>query len=237
MMTYMHADGEGTTRYNSQLDVISAHNKLVGNGQLPDLLAHAEEMVHKFAVADLFGLRLLHKHNDITDGERMVEFEAQRAMRAGATVPVLETVCVKLGNIESPSIWAFARNGMPLPLEYSIRLPVAVIQNAMTERREFVEALAREVYERELQDVIGLCMPNFEFASKHVSPDHGIMIERSDHVRRANVISVEDRRDIDPSNFIPTTWTFGGAFVGCGPTCEIEDDGTHKKVDHVPDDD
>jgi hypothetical protein len=236
-MTYVHTNEEQATRYNSQLDVIRANNKLASSGQFPDFLARTEQLVHKFGVMGLFGVRLLHKHNDIGSDEIMVEFEGHRATRMGALVPVLETLCIKASGIEGPSIFVFARDGTPLPMEYSIQTSAAGTRGVLEKHRDFIRSFAREVYEYGLQDVIGLCVPNSEFCTKYMRSESSILVERSDHARRANVIFVGDRGDVDLSNVIQTTWTFTNTGIGCGAVCEEQDGGGHKKVDHIPDDD
>ncbi len=223
-----------TVFYNSQLNVTSANNKLQNSRVLPELLARTEQLVQKFGVVGMFGVRLLHKHNNISIGERMVEFEGQYRTRTGKLVPVLETVRTKSSAVECPSIMALERDGTPIPLEYSMRISMSDTQDLAKKHGTFFKAFAELVHEYELQDVIGLYLINNEFSEKYISNSCSVLVERSDDIRDANIIFIEDPRDIDPSTVIQTSWTFTDAGIGCGSVCERQDDGGHKKVDHHP---
>jgi hypothetical protein len=93
---------EATTIYNSLMPIEDA-SAILADPDLPSALSELANVILRHRLSDVFGIRLLHAHNRVFQGERMIELEEHRLGH-----PCLTTVATNsYANVlpHAPSIW------------------------------------------------------------------------------------------------------------------------------------
>lgn len=188
--------------YNNLSLVETADDFVRGNGNLQSLLLSAERMFIDADVTDIFGVRLLHKHNDIAEGELMLE--DLEVLSDGR--PALATVRTAAwhGRSFTPSIWRCLPDGGTVALEFCDAALRPASPHLFDEHRELFAAFHRLSVRHGLDKVLGLCLRSGALQPQ----DDEMLVEVVDGRRDANVLAIEKRTGLDMGQLIETIWEF-----------------------------
>lgn len=236
----MHATVDATTKiYNSLPSVEQANAELEAMDRA-EVLDELCRIIVDHNLQDVFGIRLLHKHNVIESHEMMVEIEELTAQGEPCLVTAPRVDFASAGS--APNSWKLSSGSTPEwhPLEYSTDAVVAECPNVETSGpffREFRIALEK----LNATEILGPCVIGREYYKRHRPGQPSILAETTDLVRRANVVKFELEEAYAKERLIQTTWQAAKTSTDSAQTtcvvacisisaCVVDANGTHNKV-------
>jgi hypothetical protein len=188
-------------RYNGLLGIVEA-NRALGTIGGEETVGKILSVIADAGLEDIIGIRLLHRHNNISDNEMM--FESDVVDDDGFA---LVTSAVGTSQIEAPSSnsWQFSGSGY-LPTEFSDpRLlvdPDFSVRNHQCTFNRLSEALCD--YRAEV--VLGPCVNYSEFVSSFSPGVNSAFLEKTDSDNRLNVVRYISVTDPAFTNSAKTKW-------------------------------
>lgn len=218
--------------YNSLTDVITAESALKGKKDHILTFAKMAEDVAAAGATELFGLTLLHRHNDVPPGQRMEEdldaddFAAALRMQLEAS-PAPDAVPISWKVRKSAAGYSL------VPLEFSRRAFAFGLYEKAMAHPAAIERLCERIWKGGLADIVGISLLRFDEIG---SPDH-VLVETESAETVANVVRAIPRAEVDLSETVVTNWRFVEEGSGTAPTagcnpdviCVKDYDGRHKK--------
>lgn len=192
-----------SNNYNTLQDVIVADDELSQMGR-DGVLTPLLEVISKYKLQNVVGLRLLHNHNHIHTDEIMLEGEEESNHEK-----CLTTKATRLSEVRKkyyPNSWAL--DGTLIPLEYSSDTFVKYDSLIISNHSSFIQEFNNELKKLGVNHLIGLYLLNRKFFNEEV-PGRGMeyrLMETTDIARRANVLRFEKSDTIDKENIIDTVW-------------------------------
>ena len=164
---------------------------------------------------EIFGVRLLHRHNIISFNESMVESNEY----IDGIGSCLVTKPREADLIKFPNHWSIA-DSAAIPLEYSVDHLVSITDIPASVFKDLVLEAGRILTSSQLQSILGICVIRRDYFSTRPD-DRAILIETSDVTSRANIVRFEDGKNFDPKSLITTTWTARREDdgTGCNTSC------------------
>jgi hypothetical protein len=218
--------------YNASLLVDEAHKQLNGSLNKEKALQALCSVIKRHNLASEIGIRLLHRHNDISSGELMVEdVEVGSDKVLTLTTRPLGVEAITNSEIH-PNSWKFT-DGSYVPFEFSAKRVLADIVSPET-RRACFEDMADVLKQFGVEEWLGPCV-NLSPAFEAYKPNaNSILSEVSDEDARHNVVRYVDQAEIDPGKTIETSWSVSLSPEGTSPNrvctrvCQILPDGRHQ---------
>ena len=196
--------------YNGLKEAEEANQVLLERSNFETLLKEAGPWICKHEMQDYIGLRLLHKHNDLSAGDRMVEYFSDEyddgALVTGKFLPVDESSGEPLKAV--PSIWAAAsvENEEPFfALEYTTDEGGRAAYAKISTQQEFLVGLRSILAGHNLEDLIGIS--SITRLSLKAKADQ-VFMELIDLDLVENVLLLTDVKDPLMSSSIQTSWRF-----------------------------
>jgi hypothetical protein len=186
--------------YNSLLDVADAHRKLESLGG-DDALAPLLSVIFEAGLEAFIGIRLLHKHNDISADEIMHErmvVDDEGFSLVTAAMPRADVVDVACNS------WQLSDTGY-IPVEYSdSNLLCAGFD--VKKYASVLGDLARLIRSGGVADILGPCLNYSEAVGLHAPSADSAFLEKTDAVVRSNVVRYVLRDDVAFTNSAKTKW-------------------------------
>lgn len=215
--------------YNSLLDVRNASalaETPAGRVTLDRLLSRIAEA----SMADRIAVRLLHKHNDLVDGERMREF-----LGYDEEGPALVTAAeaASEGNVRANS-W-MVKDGAVVPVEWS---DAGLVQSPGNDDHllGLFDRLAAELKTSGLDNVFGPAL-HYSNAIEQLKPTStSALLEKTDRDGRANVLRFVERNSVDFHASVETKWSASRGIdttgkpiwmASCTCFCSVSPNGGH----------
>lgn len=184
--------------YTDLASVEAADRAVRANDALTGFLTGAAGILHAHGMARRFGIGLLHRHNALQPGERMVELEGTvDAEPALVTRPVHDGAAA----CGVPSVWATVAGGFR-PLEYTTD-PGAVSCYAGDVPAAFLDDFHAFASASPVGRFLGLAVVDRGFYDG-AAPDE-VALELSNLIERANVVFMRPR-DTTGAKAIATAW-------------------------------
>jgi hypothetical protein len=191
--------------YNLLNDVESANTFLRSKGNFDDVLMEIGRLVIGFNLQNLLGVRLLHKHNDISSRQFMIE-DQENSVSDGLT---LTTRRMNRSNINFdyiPSIWRCCVDGSIEPIEFCRSTLTDVEVSFFLTHMHIFQNIAVLIKSHGLEQVLGLCLLN-KSSLPHDS-DSEALVEYIDIFRSANIVKIRPKWMTSNLNYLETTWEF-----------------------------
>lgn len=190
---------EHATGYNALLGIAEAHRTLEEIGG-DEVVGELLSVIYEAGLGDEVGIRLLHKHNDITSSEIMFEVggvdEEGFALITSAS-PVHEAseyVC---------NSWRL-ENDRFVAVEFSTK---ALLKKVDASRLKLLfETLSRVILEKKVENLLGPSINYSEDVLSHAPTENYAFLEKTDFEDRANVVRFVDRNDEAFENSAKTKW-------------------------------
>jgi hypothetical protein len=217
-----------STIYNSLPDVIIADKRLKSldwDAVLDDL----SDVILAHKLQDVFGIRLLHIHNEIGPDEIMLELEENFDGRRKC----LSTVAMNMLNVSAatyPNSWMLWQGQME-PLEHSSDPEVSLSAIARQRISSFFTDFADVLRGHGAEQLLGPCVIRRRFYATKPN-DRAILIEVTDNIRRANLLHFADPTEYETNNLIDATWivrsrSANESLVKCKQRCAASSCVTH----------
>jgi hypothetical protein len=163
------------------------------------------EVICNHGLEDWIGIRLLHRHNSLTNGEIMLEAEEQHSTE-NATLTTMATRLSRIKHQFSPNSWV-AEGGRFFPMEYSQDAAIILGPDFPEEYREFFVEFEAVLSAFGVTKLLGPAILRRNFFDKHKPEAPAILVETSDDARRANTVRFVKEGQYDWNTLIQTTWT------------------------------
>jgi hypothetical protein len=230
--------------YNLLPDVETADGELSRRGR-ELLLETLGDVIRKHALGHCFGIRLLHRHNELDGDEIMVEAE-EHDSAIGYSLTTIATASAYVTATIQPNGWQY-HGGQYVPLEWSTDAEVTAVPEALARFPHFFADFAEALEREDVSFLLGPCVISRDFARVHRPSPGSIFIENCDVKRRANILRFEDPERYDPRKLIQTTWVVASSDnetdcnpacipSGCNPVtaCVVDTNGHTSQTAHVP---
>jgi hypothetical protein len=204
--------------YNLLPDVETADADLTQLGRA-SLLERLGDVIRAHDLCSKFGIRLLHRHNSISDTEVMVEREEHSAA-LGHCLTTMAADAPQVSDAPLPNSWKL-HDGAYVPLEWSADAEVTSVVDPVGRHGEFFSDFAAVLSEHECAGILGPCVIARDFARRHRPSPSSIFIETCEDARRANVVRFDDPERYASQKLIQTTWVVSSrsAETDCNPDC------------------
>lgn len=200
----MHTStGLTSENYNSLLDVAQADEclQLIGRKQALETLL---SVIREHQLEKHLGLRLLHKHNEIANGEIMVEESVFDEIGFSlVTRPVHKE---SLNKDVIPNSWQLTDAGF-VPSEYSYAHLLDSPQLMPDRYPEIFSALAKKISDLNLSKLVGPCLNYSSYVEAHRSTAESILFETTNIAERANVLRYADQNEPVLQRTRETKWS------------------------------
>jgi hypothetical protein len=193
-----------TTHYNLLPTVIDADQKLKSNDR-DVALRTLSSVIVRHGLGRSLGIRLLHKHNDIADGEIMGEdIEIDNA---GAFTLVTEPKNFALRCDEEwrANSWKLVK-GSYVPLEFSRKDLLADTEISPSAQSQCFSELATVLRVLRLEHLLGPSVNVGPVVEAHRPSGDTILSEITDEEYRRNIVKFVDLSEVDQSKVIETAW-------------------------------
>lgn len=216
--------------YNALHPIAVAQRELEIRGG-EELVGSLLSIIAEGKLADVFGVRLLHKHNDVSANEIMLESAVQDA--EGFAL-VTEAVNAKKARQFLPNSWRRAVDGY-VPIEFS---ESRVVHSGATieDHRVVLDALGEKIVELGVSDILGPSLNYSEYVGGFAPSGDAAFLEKTDTANRANVVRFVLRSDEEFANSAKTKWhakrmiDSSGKVVwmtACNCFCSVAPEGGH----------
>ncbi|MBX9786737.1 MAG: hypothetical protein K2Y08_05305 [Alphaproteobacteria bacterium] len=192
--------------YNSLPEVEDADANVRQIPSVPLFLQRAESLVAQYKLEPYVGLRLIHKHFPLSDGQLMIEeYHVVDGIPSLVTSPhaLEETIMAAI-----PSSWIFSNNLKQDPYIFEASTDPAVKEaiTKLKENPEFFDEMRKLLTEYELLSFFSVAILQRTSLIVHEGQSY---LEESYTDPNESIIQVCDDSKISP-NAITTTWSFKG---------------------------
>ena len=226
--------------YNRLMDVNSADAKLTRAARAASLQELAN-IIERNGLEKKLCIRLLHKHNDVSDNERMIEYDSLDQEGFALVTRAIDITSSEYDVVTNS--WQLTSTGW-MSVEFSKR---SLLEepgiNPETQRKAFAEIA--EVIERlGLADILGPALSYSAYVDEQRPSDGWNLLERSAIENRANVLRYQSPKEFNSLGNIETKWIavsqqtvdgkrvwFASARCACSVSPEGGHEGTHV---HLP---
>lgn len=195
-----HSSASSASVYNALYEVAEANKVLRSRGG-EDTVGRYLSIVARANLQEHVGMRLLHKHNDISTDEIMLE--TAEFDQEGFALVTAATRMDGTKNIVCNS-WQATRDGY-VPVEYSASVVMAPAFDA-SEHADTFEELASALMKDGMSDLLGPCLNYSSYVSAFAPSIDAAFLEKTDFANRANVVRYVKRDDVAFQNSAKTKW-------------------------------
>lgn len=191
---------DGFKLYNTLPEVEIANEKLQKSRSFEQFLVEARELAQEHNLEESMGIRLIHRHTDITDNEIMVEkhenFKGQDALVTRPASKISETEA-------APASWIFDGEQYHV-FEYSYDAHVPKVVEAVKNSPDFLNKFASLLKKYSYQNLIALAITDREWFQNYVGKNS--FLEQS--YNEPTFASVVTADELEDANSITTAWSF-----------------------------
>lgn len=205
--------------YNSLPAVYDADEVLNAKPERAAFFQEVGDLICRHELDAFVGVSLLHKHNDVGEGQIMVEHYDESTYDRPALV--MQRVAWEEMPARVPVVMKVGGDGASLlPMEHSAIAPALDAYGKLSEKMEaFAPAFCDVIRKYGYEDLIALCIRRESVLSLGTGEE---LLEKTDVARVANVTAAEQ---IAPgARSVPTTWWFvpseGGSETRKCNSCE-----------------
>ena len=226
----LQTGAEQAASYNALLPIADAQRafqKRGGNLAVDTLLS----IVADAGAEAVVGIRLLHKHNDISAGEIMLERnevddEGFALITSAVPCDVRPAVC---------NSWQITERGL-VPIEFS-QPGIVVAQFDMREHEDLFCRLSDAIIALGVEDILGPSLNYGAYVEAFAPSSGAAFLEKTDFENRANVVRYVNRSDAEFTNSAKTKWhakrivdSTGKAtwMTACNCFCSVFPEGGHQ---------
>jgi hypothetical protein len=226
----MQTGAEQSATYNTLLAIANAHRALNERGG-EEVVGRLLSIVADAGLESTIGIRLLHKHNDISENEMMLETSAVDEEGFALTTGVVQ-------RDELPGVvcnsWQFT-NGKYIPVEFS-NVNIVRSEFEMSDYDDVFDKLANAIVETNVSDILGPCLNYSDYVAQHAPSEKAAFLEKTDYENRANVVRYVLRSDPEFNNSAKTKWhakkitDSSGKTIwmtACSCACSVAPEGGH----------
>jgi len=192
--------------YNALDDVVIADQALSDVGRESGITALLA-VIRAHGLEEFIGLRLLHKHNDIAEGEMMLE--DSRIDQEGFALITRATSISESSSDASPNSWILCDDGFA-PFEFSRSYLLLDANISPVTHPEFFHELASAIRHAGLARLIGPALMPSSLVDEHRPAGADLMLESSALDDRANVLRFAVSSELSIGSPIETFWATGG---------------------------
>lgn len=189
------------TLYNSLLPITEANRSLAALGE-EDVVGKLLTIIQRAGLQDKLGIRLLHKHNDISDCEIMYETAGIDAEGFALTTRAVDR---SLASEAVPNSWQLIGNEY-LPVEFSDPRVVGDPGFDLNQHKDVLRELGMELRAAGASKVLGPCLHYGADVEIHSPFIESAFLEKTDFEDRANVVRYVERNDPAFTNSAKTKW-------------------------------
>ncbi|WP_156653245.1 hypothetical protein [Methylobacterium sp. Leaf111] len=220
--------------YNSLFDVAEADDRLVASGKSTHL-HRLLSIIRDHGAHHHMGIRLLHRHNLIEEGEIMIADTLDDDEGFAVVSQAMSGADTRKDVV--PSSWQLVGSDFA-PSEFSLKHLVREDSLAIHESDALLRDLAAAVHEMGVQNLLGPCLNMNDWVYSHSPTKDAILLEKTNHEHRANVsrfVSEEEFRSVKSRE---TTWQVstasgsgidhpGNLIAKCKCACSVATGGGH----------
>jgi hypothetical protein len=196
------------TVYNRLSDVVRSNDIVKSHPEFDNILSEVGRMLIQCRLHEQVGVRLLHRHNLLRDGEFMIEAAGTLSNGTPALITTRREMESKpLGLI--PVIWKSDAAGNVEALEFCEKTIIQVDESLFLTGRTFFLQFHRLVSSHGLEDYLGLCLLGRDVLQH--DKEKSLLVENIDVAKVANIVTLKPRASFDRSNAIETVWDFSQA--------------------------
>lgn len=184
--------------YNSLFGIADASRELDRRGG-DQVVGKYLKVIYDAGFGKEIGLRLLHKHNDISPREVMLEsefFDDEGFALVTEATPVSDRPDI------IPNSWIATPQGY-IAVEFSKR---SLLQPVVHEIDEMLQELAKTLLSDEMADILGPSINYSEFVDAQAPYSDSAFLEKTDYEHRANVVRYVQRGDPAIRHSAKTKW-------------------------------
>jgi hypothetical protein len=195
----MHSGHDTSHSYNALLPIALASRALAARGG-DAVVGELLNVISEAGFGGSVGIRLLHNHNEIEDGEIMLE---QAVIDQDGYALVTSAERSELHRDCMSNSWQW--NGEKfVPVEYSVRDLVSDVDPDRLQ--SLFAALADKIEELQVQDLLGPCANYSDQVKLHSIGADSAFLEMTFEEERRNVIRYVSRNDVAFTNSAKTKW-------------------------------
>jgi hypothetical protein len=201
--------------YNNLEDVVHSSDSVKANPAFSSVLLEVGEVLVRYQLHEQIGVRLLHRHNELREGEFMIEDAGTLADGTAALITTRQALENPPSEL-TPTIWKCGPNGEITALEFCTKIVRDLDGDFFARNKEPFAKFHELVSAHGLEKYLGLCLLA-KNALEH-DKETSLMVENTDVERVANIVTLKPRATFDRSTAIETVWDFSSATkIHCYP--------------------
>lgn len=193
--------------YNALPSVVKSDEELQKSSQFQAFLKDADEIVTRYELNNLVGLRLIHQHFFLGDNQVMAErYEVVN------NVPSLITQAISFEEAKKmdalPSSWIFPTSGKNELVLFETSSDPAVMQakSILEKSPNFFNEMGKAIGEYNLNHLLSLAILKRDSL---IAQEDQIYAEINSHEHNRSIVQLLNTKDIT-SNSVRTSWSFKG---------------------------
>jgi hypothetical protein len=191
------------THYNFLPTVLDADQELNSNDR-DRALRTLSSVIARHGLERYLGIRLLHKHNDIADGEIMVE-DIEIDSAGEFTLVTEPKDYAGRGDKWQPNSWKLVGDDF-IPIEFSCKDLLADTETSSPAQSQCFSELATSLRALQLEHLLGPTVNVGSAVEIHRPNGDAILSEVTDEEHRRNIVKFVDLNNVDQSKVIETAW-------------------------------
>lgn len=160
------------------------------------------DVILQFGLHKSVGLRLLHRHNNLTENEVMLE--DVRVDDQGLALITVACPATAIDSTIAVNSWMLVKDDF-IPVEYSRSTLLYSPEVCPTSHPEFFDALKKRLLELKLEKWVGPALVESNAVAEHAN-GRELLLEQSAIDDRANVLRYVSTQDVDASRVVETFW-------------------------------
>lgn len=192
--------------YNKLPGVMKAHRSALCAHNFHSALEEVGQVLERSGLQDVLGISLLHRHNDLGNGEIMVQ-RSEQLDDGGIALVTAKVSAIDVSEPLCPTVWRVGTDMPVEPLEYCLGADSGLTNDFFVKNQHVFADVASVLKRNGLDELLGLSL-----LREHVLGDNrgeSIAIETTDLKRNANVVTLRKREEC--VDFITTLWRFNVA--------------------------
>lgn len=187
--------------YNALLPISDANRALTRLGE-DETVGRLLSVIQRFGLQDRLGVRLLHKHNDISADEVM--YESSSFDSEGFAITTTAIVQSHINSM-APNSWQFVE-GRYVPVEFSDPILVSDPHLEIDAFNGLLQEISNVLIETGTANLLGLCLHYSSYVEDHDPFERSAFLEKTDFDNRSNVVRYVSLNDVAFMNSAKTKW-------------------------------
>lgn len=188
--------------YNLLHDICEADSMLSKAGR-HESICRLLNIINDHGLQDFVGIRLLHKHNSIDENEIMVE---NSEINDGELLLITRPISNDKNHNIFPNSWQLTGTEF-LPSEFSSGHLLSRVDINPSTKPEFFKQFGDTLELLNVAHILGPAVNCGDFVESKRGSEDVILVELTAINERANVVKYENRKDVDFTSMIETSWS------------------------------